>query len=283
MTRPSEPTHDTGEATNLAAGTVASEVVAGQVNTGPAAERATYDQLLALTRYRRSVRVIDPSRPVSDETIEKILEVARWAPSAGNSQPWEFVVIRDVDMRRRISETYVKQMAEKREMQEAVWGHRDHIGYTGFRKAPVYLIVLGDPRVIDAYPVRTALEKGNNHFISSLAQATVLMHLAVASLGLGSQWVSDVSSPYLGTMIKSWLEIPRYMKIYDMAGIGHPAVTPPVSYRRPLEEILHREKYEPTKVRDQAALEAFLWDHSILGGLRSTGGLKGIKPSTDSL
>jgi hypothetical protein len=144
MTQLSEPTDDTDEAADKAVGTVAGEAVAGQINTGPAAERATYDQL-------------------------------------------------------------------------------------------------------------------------------------------GSQLVSDVSSPYLDTMIKSWLEIPRYMKIYDRAGIGHPAVTPPVSYRRPLEEILHRERYEPTKVRDQTALEAFLWDHSALGGLRSTGGLKGIKPSTDSL
>jgi 5,6-dimethylbenzimidazole synthase len=233
---------------------------------------AGYEQLLSLTRRRRSTRAIDPNRRVSDEIVEKVLEVARWAPSAGNAQPWEFLVLRDAEMRKRIAALYVKQMAEKREMQEAVWGRRSHVGFTGFRNSPVFVVILGDPRVIDAYPVRTTLEKGDSHFISSLAQATVLLHLAVASLGLGSQWVSDVSSPYLGTMMKSWLGIPRHMKVYDMAGIGYPTVTPPVSYRRPLADIVHHERYDESKARNAEAVQQFLWGHSLLGGLRSTNG-----------
>ncbi|GAA5149734.1 nitroreductase family protein [Pseudonocardia eucalypti] len=241
------------------------------VATPPGA--AGYDELLALARYRRSVRAIDPKREVSDETIDKILEVARWAPSAGNAQPWEFVVIRGREMRERIATLYTQQMADKREMQEAVWGHRNHIGYTGFRHAPVLVLVLGDPRVIDAYPVRTALEKGESHFVSSLAQATVLAHLAVAALGLGSQWISDVSSPYMGTMLKSWLGIPRHLRIYDMFGVGHPAVRPSPTPRRPLEELVHRERYSAG--RDQAAVERFLWADTLLGGFRSNHGIKG--------
>ncbi|MFC4943531.1 nitroreductase family protein [Pseudonocardia sp. GCM10023141] len=245
-------------------------------------DRATYDELLALARYRRSVRAIDPHREVPDELVEKVLEVARWAPSAGNGQPWEFLVIRDDDMRRRIAELYAKQMADKREMQEAVWGHRNHIGFTGFRNSPVFVLVLGDPRVIDAYPVRTAIEKGENHFISSLAQATVLAHLAVASLGLGSQWVSDVSSPYMSTMLKSWLGIPRGMKIYDMFGIGYPAVVPEPTSRRALEEIIHRGQYEPGKGRDAAAVERFLWDDTLLGGWGATGAAKARRTQAEA-
>lgn len=248
----------------------------------PPRDAATYEQLLALTRYRRSVRAIDPHRDVPNELVEKILELARWAPSAGNGQPWEFIVIRDTEMRGRIAGLYSKQMADKREMQEAVWGHRNHIGYTGFRRSPVFILVLGDPRIIDAYPVRTAIEKGNNHFISSLAQATVLAHLAVASLGLGSQWVSDVSSPYMSTMLKAWLRIPRHMKIYDMFGVGYPAIVPPVTQRRSLEEIVHHEHYEEDKERDREALERFLWEDTLLGGWRSTNGLKGRTDSPET-
>ena len=124
------------------------------------ADAASYEQLLALARYRRSVRAIDPNRPVPDEVVEKVLEVARWAPSAANGQPWEFIVIRDDDMRKRIADLYSKQLADKAEMQEAVWGRKNHIGYTGFRHSPVFVLSLGDPRVIDAYPVRTVLTKG---------------------------------------------------------------------------------------------------------------------------
>lgn len=250
---------------------VGSETPDGGTNSA----MATYEQLLTLARTRRSIRSIDPSRPVPDETVRKVLEVARWSPSAGNAQPWEFVVIRDDEMRKRISELYAKQLAEKRDMQQAVRGRRSDVGFTGFRHSPVFVVIVGDPRVIDAYPVRTAIEKGHNHFISSLAQATVLLHLAVASLGLGSQWVSDVSSPYMATMMKSWLGIPRQLTVYEMACIGYPAVVPPVAYRRPLEELIHDESYDANKARSAEAVEEFLTGHSLLGGLRSIHGTAG--------
>jgi nitroreductase len=245
---------------------------------GAAADAATYEQLLALVQRRRSIRSIDPERDVPDETIDKILDLARWAPSAGNAQPWEFVVVRGTEMRKKIVDLYAAQLADKREMQQVVWGRKSHIGYTGFKNSPAYVVVLGDPRVIDAYPVRTALEKGESHFVTSLAQATIFAHLAVTSLGLASQWVSDVSSPYMSTFLKSWLGIPRYLRIYDMFGIGYPAVVPPPTPRRELEEIVHRERYQPEKGRDQQDIEAFLWNDSILGGIRSMSKSKGGKP-----
>jgi nitroreductase len=241
----------------------------GDQSAPPPSDQADYEQLLALVRRRRSVRAIDPHRDVSDDVVEKVLEVARWAPSAGNGQPWEFVVIRDADMRGKIADFYAKQMADKRDMQEAVWGHRKNVGFTGFRNSPVFVLVLGDPRIIDSYPVRTALEKGESHLVSSLAQATVFAHLAVASLGLGSMWVSDVSSPYMSTMLKSWLDIPRHMRIYDMFGIGYPAALPPATPRRELAEIVHREHYEPEKERDAVAVERFLFGDTLLGGWTS--------------
>jgi len=247
------------------AGPAGSQTPDGGTNSG----MATYEQLLTLARSRRSIRAIDPSRPVPDEIVRKVLEVARWAPSAGNAQPWEFVVVRDDEMRKRISDLYARQLAEKRDMQEAATGRRSNVGFTGFRHSPVYVVIVGDPRVVDAYPVRTAIEKGHNHFISSLAQATVLLHLAVASLGLGSQWVSDVSSPYMSTIMKSWLGIPRQLTVYEMACIGYPAVVPPVAYRRPLEELIHDERYDADKARSAEAVKQFLVEHSLLGGLRS--------------
>ena len=49
---------------------------------------------LELARRRRSVRAYD-SRPVETEKIERCLEAARLAPSASNSQPWHYVIVRD--------------------------------------------------------------------------------------------------------------------------------------------------------------------------------------------
>jgi nicotinate-nucleotide--dimethylbenzimidazole phosphoribosyltransferase len=58
------------------------------------------DAFLEVLQARRSIRTgFLKDKPVPDELIEKILEAGRWAPSAGNSQPWEFLVIRDLEIR----------------------------------------------------------------------------------------------------------------------------------------------------------------------------------------
>ena len=52
-----------------------------------------YASLLSLVQQRRSIHRFKPD-PIPDEYIEKILEVARWAPSGLNMQPWEFIVVK---------------------------------------------------------------------------------------------------------------------------------------------------------------------------------------------
>jgi nitroreductase len=53
-----------------------------------------YDNLLFITKQRRSMRRYNTDQ-VPIDNIKKIIEAARWAPSGNNSQPWEFVVVRD--------------------------------------------------------------------------------------------------------------------------------------------------------------------------------------------
>ncbi len=60
-----------------------------------------YDAFLELVKKRRSIRRFKPDS-VPDEYIEKIIEAARWAPSGANSQPWEFVVIKDQETKDKI-------------------------------------------------------------------------------------------------------------------------------------------------------------------------------------
>ena len=54
-------------------------------------------ELLPLLRDRRSVRAFDPAHSLSSDDLDLLLEAARWAPSAGNSQPWAFLVARRSD------------------------------------------------------------------------------------------------------------------------------------------------------------------------------------------
>lgn len=223
------------------------------------------EELLELARARRTVRGYQ-QKDVPREYIEKILEVARWAPSGGNSQPWEFVVITDASMRRRVVDLYLKQSEATREMERAVRGDvGGGVGATGFQHAPVFILVLGDHRVNEAFPVQTQQEKGEQHFITGLASATLLIHLAATSLGLASQWVSATGSPYMATILKTWLGIPRDRKVYDMVPIGYPAKLPPPTPRRAVDEFTHWETYDPSKARNEEEVHQFLMGQTRLG------------------
>ena len=178
------------------------------------------ESLTELAGNRRSIRGYDKTRDVPDKMVRKILDCARWAPSGGNGQPWEFIVIRDEKTRHEIADLFLKQQEHKKEMEMAVRGDAKMTG-DGFRHAPVHIMVLGDPRVKDTYPVRTMLDKADSHFYTGLASATLLIHLAATSLGLASQYVSDVSSPYMETMLKVLLGVPEPLKVYHLIPLGY--------------------------------------------------------------
>src|SRR4026208_957014 len=65
----------------------------------------TYDMLLKLVKTRMSVRKFRPD-PIPGDTINKILEVARWAMSGANSQPWEFIVVTEPEIKKQLRDAY---------------------------------------------------------------------------------------------------------------------------------------------------------------------------------
>ena len=215
------------------------------------------DELYELAMNRRSIRGYQKDKDVPEKVIQKILEIARWAPSGGNGQPWEFIVIRDKETRDKIADLFLKQQEHKKEMEMAVRGDAKMTG-AGFRNAPVHIVVLGDPRVNESYPIRTREEKSDSHFYTGLGNATLLIHLAATSLGLGSQYVSDASSPYMATMLKVLLGVPEPLKIYHLIPIGYPAGSVDPRPRRELDEIVHYEKYDRNKFRNDKEMEKFI-------------------------
>ena len=63
-------------------------------------------ELLEAIKTRRAIRRFKKD-PVSPEMIEKMLEAARWAPSSINCQPWEFIVVTDPEIKKRMSRAFV--------------------------------------------------------------------------------------------------------------------------------------------------------------------------------
>jgi nitroreductase len=222
------------------------------------------DELHELAANRRSIRGYDKTRDVPDQVVRKILDCARWAPSGGNGQPWEFIVIRDENTRYQIADIFLKQQEHKREMEMAVRGDAKMTG-DGFRHAPVHIVVLGDPRVKETYPVRTMLDKADSHFFTGLASATLLIHLAATSLGLATQYVSDASSPYMETMLKVLLGVPEPLRVYHLIPLGYASKPIPARPRREVNEMTHYERYDMTKYRDDKEFQKFVMTASRRG------------------
>ena len=235
----------------------------------PAPQNAeSIETFFDVLRRRRSIRTgFLKDRPVSDELIQQILEAGRWAPSAGNSQPWEFIVIRDAKTREQIVEIFKTQMRDKIEIEEVARGQRRRVNAgVDFRHAPVHVLVLGDPRTNDAYPMRTKLDKWEAHYFSSLANCVLQILLAAEVLGLGSMYISDVASPYFSVMLKHLLGIPDPLQIYHLLPIGFVKPSPTIHHpRRPLEEMIHHERYDRSKFRTEGQLQEFMRTMSIRG------------------
>jgi nitroreductase len=201
-----------------------------------------YDFLLDLVKKRRTVRQFK-SDPVPDEYITRIIEVARWAPSGFHTQPWEFVVIRDQNIKNKIVGTLEQHGPPIKDPSKA--SHRRK----SFKDAPVFILLLCDWRAKVGLPGRTPENNAQvaNLYCSSLANAFLYMHLAATALGLASQWYTATSRPEAERAIREIIGIPDALTIYDMMVVGYAAVPPSPKIVRDLGEMVH---YDNCGVKD---------------------------------
>lgn len=166
-------------------------------------------------KARRSIRSFTPE-DVGNEQIEKILDAARWAPSAGNVQPWEFIIVRRRDIKREIARAALNQ--------------------TFIEEAPVVIVVCAD----ELRSGRVYGSRGINLYcIQDTAAAIENMLLAACALGLGACWVGAFNDEEVRRILK----IPKGVRPVAIIPIGHPAERPSPPRRRTLKEIIHYETF----------------------------------------
>ncbi|MFC1979975.1 nitroreductase family protein [Chloroflexota bacterium] len=223
-----------------------------------------YESLLELIKKRRSIHKFKPD-PIPDEYVDKIIEAARWAPSGANSQPWEFIVVKKQELKDSIVKLFEENHALAYRMEHTREPGYIFPSYTrppqqspGFATAPVFIIICGDPRTKDAFPIGAFLNRGQDIFTSSLASACLYMHLAATALGLGSQWVTPTSYPFVQSLTKALLGIPKELEIYDMIATGYPDLEPKPRPVRSKEEIVHHDYYDKSKFRTDTQIKDFI-------------------------
>jgi nitroreductase len=233
--------------------------------TWPAEVLMDYDNLLELVKNTRSIRRFKPD-PIPDEFIDKIIEVARQAPSGFNQQPWEYVIVKSPELRQKITESFKTYWSQSREMEttreswQQVWNPEAVGSQADYSVAPVIILLFGDRRTQAGLPmgVRFDTHRCEQIYVSSLANTLLYVHMAAASLGLASQWLSTVSTPYVHCMIKDWLGIPAHLEIYDALAVGYPAVQPRPKLLREKEKMVHYDYCGPEAFRTDGEVQDFI-------------------------
>lgn len=166
-----------------------------------------------LIEKRYSVRNYKTS-PVEEEKIMRILQSGRMAPSAKNRQPRHFVVVTDMQQRKRLNGAFNKP---------------------GFHDAPVVIAVCGDRN--EGWHRES---DGRDHLGIDVAIAADHMILTASELGLGSCWVCNFDIP----LVRDVLELPENIEPVVLIPLGYTSdENPPLKVRKSLAEIVHWNKY----------------------------------------
>ena len=168
-------------------------------------------ELLEGLLTRRSVRDF-VYRPVPQENIELMLKAAMHAPSARNRQPWQFYVITDREVLRRIPDV--------------------HPYATMATEASLAVVVCADETIL-SNPERWGLDCSN---------ATFSIQLAAHGLGLGAVWCGLYPDAERQNGIKDLLNLPEDIQPFSLIPIGYPAEALPVVDRF-LPERIHMNQW----------------------------------------
>lgn len=169
--------------------------------------------IFEVIQQRHSVRAYQP-REVEAEKLQRILEAANAAPSAGNRQAYEIVLVRDADRKQRIV--------------KAAWDQ------TFIAEAPVVLVFLAAPeRNRDRYA-----ERGEALYsVQDASIACAYAELTATALGLNGCWVGA----YDDLAVAAAVGAVGTLRPVAVLPIGYAAEQPPARPRRALSDLVHEE------------------------------------------
>jgi len=141
---------------------------------------------------RRSIRKY-LSDPVNRDVIENVIKAGMNAPSAGDEQPWHFVIIDRRDLLEKISEVhpYAKML----------------------KGTPAAVLVCGDQHI----------PKFKDFWIQDCSAASQNMLLAAHDLGLGSVWIGVYPVEKMIQELRGLLNIPAHVAPFSIIAMGYPA------------------------------------------------------------
>ena len=155
-------------------------------------------------------------RDVPREKIDRILDLASRYPSAGHTEPQEFIVVRDQRVKEALARAALDQMF--------------------VAQAPLAIVVISDTR----RSARRYGDRGLYFFsITDGSFAAMLILLAVVNEGLGACFVGS----FYDEEVQQVLGLPQYVRPIGIIPIGYCAEGPKEFPRRSKAQIVHRDRY----------------------------------------
>jgi nitroreductase len=185
------------------------------MSSGAGAGEATPATFFDVVCSQRACRAFAPD-PVPDRHIEQMLDAAVHAPSAENAQPWEFVVVRDGELRHRIAELTQRLWDggagehSRPRLTPRLFAEVDDAMRSGFGGAPGLIVVAGDGR--DATTRRT--------LPASIYPAVQNLLLAATALGYGSA-LTTLTTVAAGEL-RDLVGLPEGVEPMAVVPVGHP-------------------------------------------------------------
>ena len=192
-------------------------------------------ELFDAINNRRSIRRYQAD-PVNDETVNKILEAGRWAPSWANTQCWRFVVVRDPEIKARIGQSFLKMQRGDKLV--------DNPGTKTINDIPVVIVICAVMNTSGSKPGATpdgtfVTDKGD-WFMFDTALAVSNMVLAAHGLGLGTVIIGAFDAK----MVEEILGIPEGYRVVTLFPLGVPAQEGKAPPRKELSEIVVYDRWD---------------------------------------
>ncbi|MDO5035500.1 MAG: nitroreductase family protein [Porphyromonas sp.] len=177
-----------------------------------------------LIKHRQSDRKYDTERPVPPEAVERILEAARLAPSATNSQPWHFIVVDQPELRDLVAEALTSPLT----------GKMNHFA----RQAPLFIVVVEESGNISSRLGNVIKRRHFPHIDLGIAAE----HIALAATheGLGSCIIGWVNEP----KVRRVLGIPKSRRVPLVISLGYSLEEEKSKRRKPREEVISYNQYQ---------------------------------------
>ena len=183
-------------------------------------------ELLDAIKTRKSVRRF-ADKQVEEAKLRKILEAVQQSPSWANLQCWRFIVVKDKEIREKLSElSYVESFF-------APLGYKSNPSRKGIGEAPVAIVDCADPS-------QSGILWNQNYYMTDIGIASQNLMLAAHSLGLGTVFVGVFDEE----KIRGLFNIPSNIRVVGIFPIGYPMEekTKGLS-RKPLNEIAYDEEW----------------------------------------